>query len=136
MPSQGAEPVVVDAAVLVERRHDRRQNFAEHEAILAALQERVEAGCEPRWQVTHAVEVPTRDLNQAESVAVIFKALGLAHMPLTEVGVKNTNAEAGRGATVVTAEDVRVFERFMNRLPAAVVDRLGYLKSYRPRAAA
>ena len=87
-------------------------------------------------QVTHAVEVPTRELDHPERVAAIFKALDLAHTPLTQVGVKNTNAEAGRGATVVTAEDVRTFERFLNRLPAGVVDRLGYLKSYRPRAAA
>ncbi len=87
-------------------------------------------------QATHAVEVPTHELDHPERVAAIFKALELAHTPLTQVGVRNTNAEAGRGATVVTAEDVRVFERFMNRLPAAVVDRLGYLKSYRPRAAA
>jgi hypothetical protein len=87
-------------------------------------------------QVTHAVEVPTRELDHPERVAAIFKALDLAHTPLTQVGAKNTNAEAGRGATVVTAEDVRTFERFLNRLPAGVVDRLGFLKSYRPRAAA
>jgi hypothetical protein len=87
-------------------------------------------------QVTHAVEVPTRDLDHPERVAAIFGALDLAHTPLGHVSAKNTNAEAGRGATTVTAEDVRTFERFMNRLPAAVVDRLGYLKSYRPRAAA
>ncbi|RWK62298.1 hypothetical protein [Mesorhizobium sp.] len=70
-----------------------------------------------------------------ERVAAILKALDLAHTPLTQVGVKNTNAEAGRGATIVAAGDVRVFERFMSRLPA-VVGRLCYLKSYLPRAAA
>lgn len=87
-------------------------------------------------QATHAVEIPTQDLNHPERVAAIFRALDLAHTPLSQVGVKNTNAEAGRGATVVTAEDVRLFERFMSRLPVETLDRIDYLKSYRPRAAA
>ena len=87
-------------------------------------------------QATHAVEIPTHDLDHPERVAAIFRALELAHAPLAHVPARNTNAEAGRGATIVTAEDVRVFERFMNRLPAGVIDRLDYLKTYRPRAAA
>jgi hypothetical protein len=87
-------------------------------------------------QVTHAVEVPTRDLDHPERVAAIFRALGLAHTPLTHVPAMNTNAEAGRGATTVMDEDVRVFDRFMNRLPGDVLGRLDYLRTYRPRAAA
>ena len=37
------EPVEVDRAVLAERRDDRGQDFAEHDVIVAALQQRVEA---------------------------------------------------------------------------------------------
>lgn len=87
-------------------------------------------------QATHAVEIRTQDLNHADRVAAIFRSLDLAHTPLSQVAVKNTNAEAGRGATIVTAEDVRVFERFVNRLPGEILDRIPYLKSYRPKAAA
>jgi hypothetical protein len=87
-------------------------------------------------QVTHAAEIATLDLNHPDRMAATFRALGLAHTPLTAVPPRNTNLEAGRAATLVTAEDIATFERFMNRLPAGVVDRLGYLKTYRPRAAA
>lgn len=87
-------------------------------------------------QVTHAVEIRTQDLDSAERVAAVFRALDLAHTPLTRVAAKNTNAEAGRGATKVTPDDLRTFERFMNRLPGDILDRIDYLKSYRPRAAA
>jgi len=87
-------------------------------------------------QVEHAIEVPTQDLSHPERVSAVFSALDLAHTPLVSVPAKNTNAEVGRGATIVTAEDVSVFERFMNRLPADVIGRLDYLKTNRPRAAA
>lgn len=87
-------------------------------------------------QVTHAVEVRTGDLNHAERVEGIFRALDLAHTPVAYVPAMNTNTEAGRGATAITAADVRLFERFMNRLPSGTIDRLDYLKTYRPRVAA
>ena len=52
--ARAREAVEVDRAVRAERRHDRRQDLAEHEVIVAALEERVEADCQPRRQSAHA----------------------------------------------------------------------------------
>lgn len=87
-------------------------------------------------QASHAVELPTGDLDAPARIAAIFRRLDLEHTPVEALAPRNTNAEVGRGATIVTAGDVRTFERFVNRLPRAVLDRIEYLKSYRPRAAA
>jgi hypothetical protein len=87
-------------------------------------------------QVTHSVVIRTKELERPERVASIFEALALDHTPVAALPALNTNAEAGRGATRITADDVRLFERFRDRLPVAVVDRIDYLKSYRPCATA
>ncbi|MBM3584952.1 MAG: hypothetical protein FJX36_11180 [Alphaproteobacteria bacterium] len=87
-------------------------------------------------QVTHVAEIPTRDLDNAGRMAEHFRALDLPHRPLVRVPVRNTNLEAGRGATAVSAEDLRLFERFMNRLPASALDSLSVLRTYAPQVAA
>jgi len=87
-------------------------------------------------QVTHSAIIHTDDLVDNNRVAEHFRALDLLSIPLTSVPAMNTNFEHGRQTTVVTTEDVRTFERFRDRLPASVIERIGYLKCYRPAAAA
>lgn len=87
-------------------------------------------------QASHAVVIRTPDLSRPDAVAAAFGALALEHLPIAATPARNTNAEIGRGATRVGAEDVRLFERFLGRVPPAQLDRIDYLKTYRPRAAA
>ncbi|MBM3527034.1 MAG: hypothetical protein FJX62_02990 [Alphaproteobacteria bacterium] len=85
-------------------------------------------------QVTHSAVIRTDDLTDNERMAGHLRALGLEFDSLTPVPAMNTNSESGRMPTRVTAEDVRTFDRFRERLPASAIDRIDYLKSYQPRA--
>lgn len=87
-------------------------------------------------QVTHATEIRTDDLLDTGKVGTHFKALGLDFIPIRPVPALNTNVEHGQQPTIVTADDISTFERFYEKLPASIVDQIGYFKSYRPRAAA
>lgn len=88
-----------------------------------------------RKEVTHAVEIRTDDLLDSARMAEHFAALDLEFGALGAVPTLNTNAARGIQETEVTADDVRIFERFMGRLPAGVLARIDYLKNYTPRAA-
>jgi hypothetical protein len=91
--------------------------------------------CESK-QVAHSVVLRTTDLSRPDVVTEAFRTLDLDPIPVTPMPPRNTNAEAGRGVTRPSAEDIRLFERFVSRLPPAILDRIDYLKDYRPRAVA
>lgn len=78
----------------------------------------------------------TEHLSDPEHVERFLEQLDLAHDPLASVPPQNTNRAAGHGPTVVSPPDIALFERFMTRLPAAVVDRIDYLDGYVPGGAA
>lgn len=61
-----------------------------------------------------------------------FDALGLVHLPVKTSVTRNTNREKGFSETCVTSEDIRLFERFLDRLPKTILDQIGYLKNYDP----
>ncbi len=84
-------------------------------------------------KVTRAVVIRTEDLENPARMNVAFDALGLAHTPVRALPPANTNSARGRPETAVSADDVQLFERFMSRVPAALLDRIDYLKSYDPR---
>lgn len=84
------------------------------------------------YNVTHAVEIRTDDLNDAAKTSRNFAALGLDHSPIVVLPPQNTNLTLGYGETVSSDEDIRTFDRFINRLPADAVDKLAYFQDYDP----
>jgi hypothetical protein len=85
-------------------------------------------------QVTQAVEIRTKDLEDGARMDAAFDALGLAHSPVKPIPAQNTNQSKGLPPTRVTAADIRLFERFIDRVPGCVRDRIGYLADYDPWA--
>jgi len=83
-----------------------------------------------------SVIIRTDDLVDSNKVAEHFQALGFQFAALTPVPALNANVDSGRNVTVVTEEDVRTFERFFERLPPSIVDRIDYFRSYQPHATA
>ena len=84
------------------------------------------------YKVERAVEIRTEEINDSGTMARHFSALGLEHTPLTVAPPENTNRMLGHGETLITEADIRTFERFMSRLPATAIDRIGYLHGYDP----
>lgn len=83
--------------------------------------------------IAKLVEVRTEELTDLAAMARHLDALGLAHTPLAGGGPLNDNAAQGFGATVVAEEDIATFERFLDRLPSGVTERIAYLRGYDPR---
>ena len=83
-------------------------------------------------KVTHSVEVRTEHLEDAPRMNAVFDALGLAHSSVRPRPPRNTNSAQGLPQTQVTEADVRLFERFVDRIPAPVLDRITYFASYDP----
>ena len=48
---------------------------------------------------------------------------------------QNTNRDQGRGDTIVTQADIETMERFLNRLPPGVRDKIPYFNGYEPARA-
>jgi len=83
-------------------------------------------------QVTHAVEIRTEHLKDPARMNAVFDALDLVHSPLRPLSSDNTNLEQDFSETRVSASDIRLFERFMGRLPSGINDRIAYLQNYDP----
>jgi len=83
-------------------------------------------------KVTHAVEIRTEDLVNPSSMNAAFDALGLDHSPIIALPPNNTNIQQGLPETRVSEADVRLFERFLDRIPAELRDRITYFKNYDP----
>ena len=79
-----------------------------------------------------AIEIRTEHLNDAGAMSRHLTALGLEHTLITPAPPRNTNASKGFGDTTVPAADAALFERFRDRLPGAILDRIPYLTNYYP----
>lgn len=85
-----------------------------------------------QYQIEQAVEIRTEDMNDAKAVARHFTGLGLDFTPPKVLPPQNTNCAQGRGETMPTAADMQTFGRFLDRLPAAMRDRIPYFNDYTP----
>ncbi len=94
---------------------------------------RFEAMCQSD-KVTHAVEIRTERLQDAGYMNAAFDALSLVHSPVVSQPPSNTNRERGLNATVVGADDIRTFEKFLDRVPTVLRSRIAYLQDYNPWA--
>ena len=77
----------------------------------------------------------TEDMNNPSHMKVMLDTLNL---PYGEIRIElpiNTNISSGLGATLVTEADVRLFEKFISRVPDSVREKIGYLDKYEPWAA-
>jgi hypothetical protein len=86
------------------------------------------------FKIERAVEIRTEHLTDPKRMDVALDALDLPHRPVTAMAPRNTNAELGYGMTSVTADDVVLFERFLNRIPADIRRRMTYFDTYDPSA--
>lgn len=84
--------------------------------------------------VARFAELRTEQLDHPGHVSAELEALGLSFTPIQTVGRLNTNNEQGFGATFVDTKSIAIFERFMARLPGAIIDRINYFSGYNPRA--
>lgn len=84
-------------------------------------------------RVSKLVEIRTEELTDLTAMARHLDALGLAHTPLSGGGPMNDNVAQGFGATLVADDDIAMFERFLDRLPADARQRIGYFRGYDPR---
>ncbi|MEI7803844.1 MAG: hypothetical protein WCI56_00800 [Hyphomicrobiales bacterium] len=84
--------------------------------------------------VTHAIEILTEHLEDAQRMNAAFDALGLVHSPVVPLLPDNTNLEKGLPATTATEADIKLFECFLDRIPTQLRDRIPYLKGYDPWA--
>lgn len=89
-------------------------------------------GMRQSGKVTHAVEIRTEDLVNPQRMNAALDALGLDHSPVRALPPSNTNTQQGLPETRVSASDVRLFERFLDRVPSELRDRIAYLKNYDP----
>lgn len=73
--------------------------------------------------------IRTEDLNDAEKMDAHLDTLNLNHSPCKPAKRINRNAVETR----VGEEDILTFERFLTRLPDAIIQRIAYLDGYVPR---
>jgi hypothetical protein len=83
-------------------------------------------------QVTHAIEIRTEDLESAARMNAALDTLELSHSPVVPLPPRNTNESRGLPATRVTAADIMVFEKFLDRVPPLLRERIAYLAAYDP----
>jgi hypothetical protein len=83
-------------------------------------------------QVTHAVEIRTEDLEDSARMSAAFDALGLNHSRIQSRPPRNMNRQQGLPETCVTEADIRLFEKFFDRIPASLRNRIAYLENYDP----
>lgn len=79
------------------------------------------------------VVIRTADLVDASAMAGHFASLRLPVRELVTVPPINTNESQGHGRTEVTSSDVDAFERWREKIPAGVWDRLFFMHDYNPR---
>ena len=82
--------------------------------------------------IARLVDIRTEELTDLNVMARRLQALDLAPTSLSVGGPMNDNVSQGFGATVVSAEDIATFERFIRRLPAPTLARIGYFRDYDP----
>jgi hypothetical protein len=78
--------------------------------------------------------IHTHELTDAGRMAEHFHALGLSFDRINVAPATNTNEQQGHSRTVVTADDLAVFERWRRMVPADIWAQLGFLQDYDPAA--
>lgn len=86
------------------------------------------------FKIESTAIIRTEDLNDADKMNAHFDALKLPHQPVKTIKPRNTNAEQGKGETVVSEQDVQLFKKFMNRLPKSALKQISYFADYDPRS--
>lgn len=76
--------------------------------------------------------IRTEDLGDEEKMNAHFDVLALGHRPIKTARPRNTNAEQGKGETVVTQDDIGLFVAFQKRLPQSVIEKISYFSNYDP----
>ncbi len=125
-------------------RPDRPRNILRLDpAVLAKGELYLWAWCEmylrfddmaEEFGIGRAVEIRTEHQSDPARMTAAFDALGLPHEDVAPGRVINTNAVQGFGETRVGAEDIILFERFLDRLPRSIRQRITYFHDYDPRA--
>jgi hypothetical protein len=82
--------------------------------------------------VTHAIVIRTEELEDAAAMSRAFDALDLKYLPIKTREPINTNRERGLPRSLVSRDDILLFERFLDRLPPPTRDRIPYLADYDP----
>lgn len=75
----------------------------------------------------------TRDLEDAEAMTAHFRALEIGFKTIETRKAINTNLSQGHGRTQASAADIEAFERWRDTVPAAIWDRLDFMRGYDPR---
>lgn len=84
-------------------------------------------------RVAKLLEIRTEELTDLAAMTRHLDALCLAHTPLSGGGPMNDNVAQGFGATLVAADDIATFERFLDRLSVDARQRIDYFRGYDPR---
>ena len=74
----------------------------------------------------------TEDINDSEKIKEVFEELQLSFQDITINPPKNTNIKAGYGPTKVCDSDIRLFEKFLKRIPHEIKQQIPYLNDYDP----
>jgi hypothetical protein len=85
-----------------------------------------------RPEVSAAVEIRTERLGDAAYMSRAWGSLGLDCARFEPQPALNTNVQNGFVETHVSFDDVRTFERFAERVPRELRDRISYLRGYDP----
>lgn len=80
------------------------------------------------------IVIRTADLVNAPVMTRHFETLRIPVKDLVTVPAINTNESQGHGRTEVTPADVEAFERWREKVPAALWERLFFMHDYNPRA--
>ncbi|MBX3456237.1 hypothetical protein [Ferrovibrio sp.] len=75
----------------------------------------------------------TRELENADAMAGHFSALEIPFQRIEIRKAMNTNESQGHGRTELSLADIEAFERWREAVPAAIWDRLHFMRGYDPR---
>ena len=84
------------------------------------------------YNVKRFVEIRTENLADPEYIESAFNALELTYSRVQSVPPLNTNAAQGLERTVVTEEDIIIFNKFLKRLPLDTKKKIIYFSNYQP----
>ena len=82
--------------------------------------------------ITRAVEIRTDELEDPARMAVCLDNLGLPHGKIAVDPPQNTNFSQGYGTTEPEAAYIATFQRFINKIPTNIRERIPYLDDYQP----
>ncbi len=77
----------------------------------------------------------TAELSDSERLSALFRFFGIEHRPLGDLRPSNTAGEHGKVATKITAQDVEEYQRFVELIPAPLLQRVDFLRTFVPRVA-